>query len=232
MFVAVGGHAAQQGEGRAPEHVVPNLEPAGQEDAQQQNRHMVIGPFGIINVPGVEAEHHQHHRHHQHQAVPYFIVKQLEEKLLHSKQQEHHGHAAECAAAAGDLVGKNSQRGQAHPVDGAQFIVPQPAPGEEHARQPRAEAVVVAVAEIPVAAVEIVGHQRGSKVQQLHHQQARHGRSQIDAKGGFYVDVFRAQPHQCGQEKPYIIAVPGGKSCVGQHQRRQNRLPAGLVVCQ
>lgn len=132
----------------------------------------------------------------------------------------------------GDLVGKNSQRGQAHPVDSAQFIVPQPAPGEEHARQPRTEAVVVAVAEIPVAAVEIVGHQRGSKVQQLHHQQARYGRSQIDAKGGFYVDVFRAQPYQCGQEKPHIIAVPGGKSRVGQHQRRQNRLPAGLVVCQ
>ena len=176
---------------------------------------MVVGPLGVINVPGVEAEHHQHHRHSQHKGVPNSVIKQLGEEFLHGEQQEHDRHTAECAAAAGDLVGKNSQRGQAHPVDSAQFIVPQPAPGEEHARQPRTEAVVVAVAEIPVAAVEIVGHQRGSKVQQLHHQQARYGRSQIDTKGSFYVDVFRAQPYQCGQEKPHIIAVPGGKSRVG-----------------
>ena len=88
------------------------------------------------------------------------------------------------------------------------------------------------VAEIPVAAVKIVGHQRRGKVQELHEQQPRHGGGQVGAQRAAQVYIFGGQPHQRRQEKPHIVPVPGGEGRVRQHQRRQHRLPAPGVAGQ
>ena len=143
---------------------MPDLKTPRQRNAQQQQRHPLIGPLGVVDIPGVEAEHCQRDGQRQRQPVKDLAVEQSRQKFLDKEQHKQHRHAAKRPAAAGNLVGEDRQRGQPRPVKGTQPVMPQPCPGKKHADEPRAKAVVVAVAEILVAAVEFVGHQRRGKV--------------------------------------------------------------------
>ena len=108
----------------------------------------------------------------------------------------------------------------------------QPAPRKKDADQPCAEPVVVAVAEIPVAAVEVVGHQRCGKVQELHKRQPCRSGDQIDAQRFLQVHILGPQPDQRRQKKPLVAAVPCGKGRIRQHRADQHLLQPRLILGQ
>ena len=249
VYVAVGGQPAQQadhrghvpvvpgrcailrrvGVGESPVDMVPDLEPAGQQRVEPGQQRGAAGVGGVEQIAGQQAAGGQQRVERQGQPLPGAAQEDRGQKPLGGKKQKQqdHGHAG--AAAAGAQQGIGRQRREPGPVEPAQPVPPQPAPGEKDPQQPGPVAVVVAVAEIPVAGIKAEGHQRGGVVQKLNDHQPGGRGSQVDPQRPAQVHPLGGDARQHRQQEPDIVAVPGRKPAVADGRGGQRHLGPAVI---
>ena len=219
-------------EGIPPEHMVPDLKPAGKQAVQFVQQRGGGGMIRVKQPPGQQAEPQRQRCGSQSHAVPDAAFKKGGQGTLQQKQNQQQYHGNACPAAAGHQQRVGCQGSQAAPAPPAQARPTQPAPGKKHTGQPGTVPVVMAIAVIPVAAVVQVGHQRRCGVQQLHRQQPASRCGKVDLQHPAQINILGTNAKQNGKQKPLVVPVCGGKHRKSGQRGSRQRLLFGLPLGQ